>query len=85
MNDLKKAWTEMEVAGYAFEIRKEPITEPASDYNHYFVVEVLYDGAPIGTRSEVEREEAMMRAIKLARLHREDPAQVSDQTLAEYP
>lgn len=83
MDELNEAWTEMEKDGYAFTITKEPITEPNSDYEHYFVVEVQHGGSVIGTRSEVDRAEAMMRAIELARIHRDDPDQVSDLTLLE--
>ncbi len=70
MNEEQQA---LERLGYEFYIEEKPITDPQSDRSTYFMVSVLWRGEPVGTRSELERDRAMERALALAKKHVEDP------------
>lgn len=70
MNEEQQA---QERLGYEFYIEEKPITDPQSDRTTYFTVTVHWRGEPVGTRSELERDKAMERALALARKHFENP------------
>jgi hypothetical protein len=59
----------MEELGYRFEIDEEPVTEPGSNAESYFVVTILRDGEVLGTRSEINYDHALERAIEFAEKH----------------
>jgi hypothetical protein len=59
----------MESLGYRFEIDEEPVTEPGSTADTYYVVTILRDGEVLGTRSEINYDHALERAIEFAEKH----------------
>jgi hypothetical protein len=68
MHHLKDHLEEM---GYVFEIDEEPVTEPGSTAESYFVVTIVHHGDILGTRSEITQERALERALEFAQKHSE--------------
>lgn len=67
----------LEKLGYSFDLVEEPITEAGKE-GIYYRVAIRHHGLLLGTRSELQRERALARAYRFARLHSEgaDPKKI---------
>lgn len=83
--DGKRNWIaekeRFERLGYRFEVSQDTPMADNQGESNYFRVIVKFMGRKVGTRSEIDREAALERAVDLARLHSDDPDIAAEKTL----